>query len=372
MRTRWLWPWLLAALLPLMVHASDAPHDASQGKSCTSCHIAHNALGGALTTTAGNANLCFSCHTTTSFGFPWVNSDQGVPGGNGNSHRWGSPAVNAEHDAQLPAFSDIANVINNNGGNLICSACHDQHTGAGKVVAKGGSAAATQHLSAVAKTPNTGTGAVTVAAPAAAAAAKGYLIEIVASGAPGTATFRLSNDNATSWWGWSGTAWVAYAGNPRTTPATGTVALNDGTNVAVSFSGTLAAGERYSFYVSYPMLRLDTLTNTVNSSNDLCEQCHLMRVMTTARVEGTDPAYLPDGTRKFSHPVGVALANAYDRTVATNGPILDANGGGQGTPQADAIRTNDLMLFGAGNAVRCLSCHYVHNATSNSLDTIPK
>jgi len=51
----------LAASLPCL--ALDPPHASIRSIDCASCHITHNAPGGAITTIAGNANLCLSCHT---------------------------------------------------------------------------------------------------------------------------------------------------------------------------------------------------------------------------------------------------------------------------------------------------------------------
>ena len=39
---------------------------------------------------------------------------------------------------------------------------------------------------------------------------KGYLVQIVAPGVVGAATFRISNDNGASWWGCNGTSWAPY------------------------------------------------------------------------------------------------------------------------------------------------------------------
>jgi predicted CXXCH cytochrome family protein len=80
--------------------ALDPPHDTTKSIECRSCHTPHHAPGGSLTTIAGNANLCQSCHLPggSASGKALVNSDQALPGpglpsgvsGTGTSHRWDS------------------------------------------------------------------------------------------------------------------------------------------------------------------------------------------------------------------------------------------------------------------------------------------
>lgn len=366
------------ALGPLPALGADAPHDSSQTAnsqpvSCQSCHVAHSATGVALTNTAGNAALCASCHTTASFGFPYDTADQAVPGGGGLHHRWDSPAAGtapgaSDSGAQTPTNADVLLRINGNGGNLQCSACHDQHRGAssfGPGAPGSGMPHATQHVSAVTKTPTTSAGSVSVSAVDAAASPRGYLIKI----SPDTAHFILSNDGGTSWWCYSG-GWTTSGctGTPVTGPgrAVGAgVALNDPAGNAyaqVTFGGTPAVGDTFAFYVSYPFLRMG------NDRSAMCENCHVPRVMNAAAVSSG-----ADGVKQFSHPVGDSLiaGRAYDRTGGTAplGSILDANGAPQSTSDGNA--TNDVRLASDGT-VRCLSCHYPHATDSNSLSVHPR
>ena len=118
-------------------------------------------------------------------------------------------------------------------------------------------------------------------------------------------------------------------------------------------AASFAAGDRYRFYVSYPLLRAP------NASAEMCEDCHADRVMQHGAVEGPNVNW----ASFYSHPVGEALGangKAYDRAAP-----LDANGAAQ--PGGDANPTNDLNVF--GGAVRCLTCHSPHNADSNSQTT---
>jgi len=85
------WVWLA----PGASSALDPPHDVSQGISCANCHITHHAAAGAITTVAGNPNLCMSCHSAAGVaaGKPFADADQAIPGLSGTSHRWDSSAA---------------------------------------------------------------------------------------------------------------------------------------------------------------------------------------------------------------------------------------------------------------------------------------
>lgn len=335
MKTRnWLYPMVVSAVVcSAAAFASDAPHDLSTSPSatCDSCHTLHNAPGAAITSVAGNYNLCMSCHSSRGSTFNWPTGYQAQPGTQGRSHRWDAPAVSAEHGAQVPANAAMVKRIT--GGNLQCSTCHDQHTGANTF--KGTQRTSVPVGVAQAHTSGTGTGTLTLLQPLPTATAKGYRIEIVTGGAAGTATFRISNDNATSWFA------------PTATGAG--VQLNDGANVTVTFTGSFVAGDTWNgLYVSYPFLRMS------NDSDAMCEMCHVPRVQSSVYVESGG-----DGVKVFSHPVGEALAHTYDRPV-----VLDADGSLQ--TAGDSLKTNNLQLDSLSR-VRCTTCHSPHNADSNSL-----
>lgn len=366
----------LLAVAPLGAAAVDAPHEAP-GASCVNCHTGHNAPGGALTKVLGNFNLCQSCHlTSTNFGFAWALGDQAAPGSAGRSHRWDAAATNLGATAPNPASADPVEAAMGrrlDAGKLQCSTCHDQHQADVQPVW------GTQHVSIavgtpVAPSPGTGTGTMTVASPAASATAKAYLVEIVGTGSGTTATFRLSNDNGTSWFGCTAPTtytYVPYAANPCR--AGSNVPLNDGANLTVTFAGAanaIVAGDRWKFYLSYPFLRAD------NTNARMCLTCHRDRDMRWQDAEGGVAngvaggvlASVTLGTTVFSHPVGQGLnanAKSYDRT----GGILDASGILQSS--GDGNRTNDLATA-AGGAVTCLTCHHPHNADSNSLSVDPR
>jgi predicted CXXCH cytochrome family protein len=362
----------LAALAPAAGRAATSePHGWAfdPGVSCTSCHTLHNAPGMNLTSIAGNANLCASCHNQggvgAALGFPWYTEYQATPLAAqpaGRHHRWDAPATNAALGAQPPLDANLLGKLDTmttpGTPRIQCSTCHDQHNAnQGFGGALHVSVTVEQPLPPTVGAPSgAGTGTATVHAPLAAAVAKTYMIEITLDGNVGTAKYHLSNDSGRTWLGWDGANWVTTTTNARTTgPGQN---LNDGANVKVTFSGNaFKQGDRWSFYVAYPMLRASIVASA------LCEDCHRSMVHTSARARGEDATYAPDGTRAFSHPVGVTLGvngGGYDRTAPRR---VD------GTLQTATVAYADLPMSveGGVSKVRCLTCHKVHEAHSNSV-----
>jgi predicted CXXCH cytochrome family protein len=335
-----------AALLPLAAAALDGPHSGVFGENCDGCHTGHNALGGSLTNEA-NANLCFSCHDSTTYFGSWNDLvDQAVPGVSGQSHKWSGAASGR---GATPPGSETPMGKHLPGGNLQCSTCHDPHN-------YQQSAGGSQHVSPVTKAVNGFTGDVTLHPPLANAIPRGYLIDVVTAGAAGAARFRISHDGFT-WLGWDG-GWVQWVDGVTAGKPTGAdVALDDPSNaVTVDFSGSFAVGDRYKFYVGQAFLRVP------NTEDGMCTTCHVNRNMTHSAWAGPTA-----GSTVFSHPVGEGLnANGLGHDRAPNA-ILDADGA---TTQltGDGNRTNDLKLS-AGGKVTCTSCHAPHSADSNSLTT---
>jgi predicted CXXCH cytochrome family protein len=371
---------LIAAIAagPGFASAADAPHDRSfTPGSCTTCHQMHNAPGASLTSVKGNANLCASCHIASAVPgeaivFPWVTSDQAVPGEGGAHHRWDGSVTNGDAGASPPTTTAMQRYTQE--GALQCSSCHNTHS-AGKALAGSRLHASVQLATPLARhaalggaDPAVGDpgGRLVVNVPANAAPnAKGYLVQIVAAGPLGAATFRISNDNGASWWGCNGTSWAAYVAAPSNACTTGQdLPLNDGANVQVTFTGaSFLQGDAWRFYVSYPFLRVS------NDADALCLECHRSMRQGWRATRGLDPAHPPDGATLFSHPVGEGLnANGRGHDVATQDDIVDANGAPQA--QGDGLATNDLSLV--GGTVGCLTCHAVHSADSNSLSEDPR
>lgn len=377
----------LLAAAPFVATALDPPHDLfdpTRPLNCMSCHQGHNAPGGALTTEAGNASLCQSCHSPalggpTGHGFPWYDSDQadfaGTPA-TGSSHRWDALATNrgaTAPDAESPMGTRLDTQVD--GPHLTCSVCHDQHNNTDRV---GGSLQSSYTLN-VDNNPSTGGSGRTVRLVTLAAdtAPKGYLIQIVTGGAVGTARFKVSNDGGGSWSGCSSPSvyWPyqdAVSAPPDTANGCNTAAnvpLNgqtDNTKVRVTFAGSMVAGDQWKFYVTTPFLRIS------NQNSEMCVTCHQDRNMSHTRVAGDDPSYPANGSNVFSHPVGNSLnanGGGYDRGDSVTNEVLDANGGIQATAP-DGIASNDIRL-GANNTVHCMSCHSPHNADSNSLTETP-
>ena len=370
----------LALAAPLAALPTDAPHDASWGGvggpvSCRSCHVAHVALGGALTRVEGNFNLCQSCHLNlTGFGFPWTLGDQAVPRSGGRSHRWDAAATNLGATAPHPGSPDpVESAMGKrlDGGNLQCSTCHDQHQ------ADVFTTDATVHTSValatdVARTAGSGTGTLRLTSVPAGAKAAGYVIKISAASA-----FKISHDNGLSYFGYDAAATPKWG--PEGAPpylngkafASGTPVTLDDELTAVTFTGAFSTTDVFSgFFVAYPFLRAE------NAAGRMCTTCHKDRDMRWEDVQGGVAngfagGVLPTvtlGTTVFSHPVGNAL-NANTKGYDQPGGILDASGALQSA--GDGNRTNDLQTTATG-VVTCLTCHHPHNADSNSVSVDPR
>lgn len=359
---------VLSLLVPAATLAVDAPHDGSNTNgTCEACHKIHNATGGTLLNQPDNNTACTVCHNAVTgpsaarLGFPWATEDQAVPGKGGQQHRWDALASAPVYGASAPTDTEMSKRIKD--GRIQCAACHDPHA---DVKAFDPTTLHTSIATGVATAPSGGAAGMTLTLSpvTATAATKGYRVQV--EGTSG-AQFRLAiSHNAVTtagapiWWVNNGTAWVqgALGSGTKLWSAGAAIALDDGANVQVTFTGTPATGQFWDFYVAYAHLRAS------NVSDAMCLQCHAVRNQQHAYLEGGG-----DGVKVFSHPVGEALnanGKGYDRAAAN---VLDANGATQTT--GDGNPTNDLTLDG-GTTVRCTTCHSIHNGDTNSLTVDPR
>jgi hypothetical protein len=365
MQTRWLG--ILAAVLaavPGVGVAVDAPHDASfSDGACANCHNLYT------TATSGTKNYnvgCTGCHDRTdsqvSFGFPWVTQDQAVPGVRGQSHSWTGSASADRFGVPYPSAAVLTRTLSD--GAIQCATCHDPHS---SLVNDPASRHLSLPLNTATRESGNGTtkgdvgGSAQLTLLSAGVAPKAFRLRVIDNGG-GVKGFIISHDFGLAqptWFKYVGGVWsVGDVNGPGLPMASATnVPLNDAA-YRVTFTGTANVGDFWDFYVGFPFLRFSNVDDTV------CITCHTTRNMNHVRASGNDPAFLPDGVRKFSHPVGDALgANGLGRDVADAASILDANGETQTVGDANA--SNDLVL--RNGVVRCTTCHAVHNADSNSL-----
>ncbi len=346
--------------MAFIVVAGDAPHDASFSVGCDSCHMGHSSLGENLTNQTTNALLCQQCHDSAS-DHPMLESfNNTTPGVTGMHHRWAVSSVNTAVGAVTPA--NVAMNTRLDGTNIICSTCHNQHwtNKIGDVQPESPyPVQANQTSDAGLAGPADG---VMFEPASATPEPRGYLVDFTAGGGYSTASYRVSYNQGTTWWGYTGGVWVENDLTARVIPANSSTAQNlDNDSIANAYfdvtSNNFDIGDQYTFYISYPFGRIALDSGDNTTGDKFCRDCHSDWVMTH-----TDTATY-DGTYK-SHPVGVALntnGKSYDRGVP-----LDANGAPQGGAGVDSNHTNDLKLD-SGNLVQCMSCHAVHYADSNSL-----
>jgi predicted CXXCH cytochrome family protein len=113
-----------AACSLVVTIAIPTPH----GTVCNQCHITHTAPGGQLTSIAGNANLCISCHNPVGSASlkPFANTDKAIPGISGTSHAWDKNAIDTTYQTNTPGDAGMLARISS--GQIICSTCHNQHS----------------------------------------------------------------------------------------------------------------------------------------------------------------------------------------------------------------------------------------------------
>lgn len=390
MSTRWLGTLAaaaIAALIPARTFASpDAPHDSSfDTGNCSECHTLYTV--GTATGARDYTQGCLTCHNKTQHqggpnGFPWTTEDQAGPSGAarttwgvdstrsnpnaGSQHSWSGPAVNPAYGARSPSNLAMADQLVD--GNLQCVVCHDPHN-AGKDYAPD-----SRQTSIPVGAPqgydggSASTGTMTLVTPG--VKARGTRVQIQTwNGTSGT--FILSSNfgaGTPTWLNYVNGVWAvgtaAGEGYPFTISACtpvetcNAVPLDDPA-VTVKFGGSPVVGNYWDFYVAYPFLR------STNVDDVMCTQCHAERNQSLEQGAGRAAGGTPNGTRKYSHPVGVTMnQNGKGYDALTQDDIRDTSGVLQ-AGAGDLNKSNDLVL--RGGKVFCTSCHAVHNADSNSL-----
>lgn len=344
-----------AALLVLPAQASDPPHWANSSglaiDCSTGCHQPHTALGNQLTSLAGNANLCQSCHvgTGSASALPVNTSDKAnLTTETGIHHSWDVTPVNSAVGTVSP--TDPGGTTGNQTwanrlsagttGNIVCSTCHDQHA-----ANHSGNPADTglPRISPAKKTTAFTSPLIASGGAYTGAAGVWYLVEISTGGALGTAKFRYSKDNGVTW----------FVSNLT---AAASVALDSG--VIVGFpAGTYVLNERYEFSAAWPFLRKPLDSGDNATGQKFCRNCHSGWAMDAAT------SHTWTGTAR-SHPVGVTVpVNSAFRTT-----FLDGNGALQTV--GDGNIGNDLRLDATGR-IQCWTCHAAHFAPSNTSAVIP-
>lgn len=305
----------LAAVVP--VRALDPPHDASRSIECASCHTTHTAPGGAITTVAGNANLCLSCHQPggTAAAKPFNLADQALPG------------------PGLPAGTDAAGTS------------HRWDSGA------------SGHVTPVAT--NTSSGRVQSGGVFTGRYPKAYTLTITTAGNAGSARFSWS---ATTPGGGSGTDVLSGA----------SVALDEGVTVTFTdgaVSPSFVPGDRWVVYARTDLAQPTTtaLAQRLESGKLTCSTCHNQHSQAAVPFDPAAPAYGGSGTgegRHFQRVANDVDQMCTDCHAARNVSASTAGSHPVGRPVVPAAGRFQapllLPLDATTQQVRCTTCHTLH------------
>jgi len=333
----------LFALAPIgSLFALDAPHNASEGIACGSCHVPHNSMGGNLTNQVVNPAICKSCHNIAGTAARWAfqDSDQATPGVSGRSHKWSGlmPGIsNPSNQYGLRATANLANSamktrLSSSGNVVVCSVCHDEHSEL--------------------KAPFD---PFTVASR---------------SGDAGTATGGSTTTIVDTSKAWTTNQWVnafvkiTDGPNPATNSNIGIevrVVSNTANTLTVVSSGFPAAIQANDVYY---LTSGRHFMRSTNSANEMCKDCHYYRVQTDVTVYTGE---------MLSHPVGLTMASAKNPARFFNLPLEpewagfapQAGARGELNGGADVNLSNNLVL-GLSGEIQCLTCHGVHYTDSDS------
>lgn len=101
------------------------PHQVDTAYSCGRCHSLDGSPDGGMLTSAGQENICLSCHMPSGRAMNSV-----VVGGHkGESHPWGVPASSPPGVPGPAPGSELSLHLDN--GNIRCGTCHNPHDSAG-------------------------------------------------------------------------------------------------------------------------------------------------------------------------------------------------------------------------------------------------
>lgn len=313
---------LILALVLALAGTSQAVDPPHLVNACAGCHMTHSSLGQNLTSRAGNANLCTSCHVAggSAFTTPFADADQAMgwlltsirvlPAG--TSHRWDSGI-------------------------------------AGRAVFSGGA-------------PVRSTGTLTPTGVYTGAFTRSYTITISASGNVSVARFD-----------WTATAPVASRTGVLTGP---TVPLSDGLSVAFQNSTNAAdvsfrVGDIWRLYV---VAGLSLSTNAVialaMTNGVTCSACHDEHSQAREPFDSSAPAYGGSGTGNGRH--NLRFDNNTDQFCVECHRPHDATNAVSGTHPVGVSVTSALFYrVPAGlpmdkttGKMRCSTCHAVHYSAS--------
>jgi predicted CXXCH cytochrome family protein len=316
---------LLVAIIlaPSRAPAIDPPH--ATANACAACHILHMSPGGDLTTAAGNANLCMSCHQPggSASGKPFAAADQalawpGLPAGAtvaGTSHRW---------DA----------------------------TAAGHVAFLGGAAVAS-------------TGTLLPMGVFTGAYSKTYTITITSAGAVGTALFN-----------WAATMPGGGAGNNVLTSTN--VLLDQGVSLAFQDGpGTsFQINDQWNLYVRSDLRQPTNAVLLAHMPNGIvgCSTCHDQHSQALTPFDPKAPAYGGSGTGTNRH--FMRINNDQDQMCSdchASRNVTNSLAGSHpvGIPvPVDALHKapSQLPLAKTTATIACETCHQVHYSPVNDAD----
>lgn len=310
----------LVLLSSSSVLALDPPHDATNAIECSSCHTPHTAPGGAITTVAGNSNLCLSCH---------------APGG----------------PAAAKAFNDVDQAFPGPGlpaGEVAAGTSHRWDSGP------------SGHIEPVAG--NTSSGAVQSTGTFTGRYAKTYTLTITTSGSVGTARF--------SW-----TATTPGGGSGANVLTAASVVLDEGLSVSFAngTSGTsFVTGDRFRLYVRTDLAQPSNtaLATRLENGKTLCSTCHNQHSQIEPPFDPAAPAFGGAGTgagRHFQRVANDAEAMCLDCHASRN--VLSSTQGshpvGVAVPVAGDFGAPTQLPLDAAGEVACLTCHTPHYTPSS-------